>query len=277
VAGFVGANVAGDAFTEQTFEHLALGNGCELVDDDGEVALDSPECVEALELYGELQQDYSVPGGQDVDTTRAAYFAGQAAMIIWSTFILDEMAGLREDAKPTCPQCAADPTFLATNSGVVTSIEGPSGSDPATFGEITSWVITAEAATDPSTEFVRYMMTDGYEPWLAIAPEGKVPVRAGESAGSTTYIDAWAAMPVGVDTKLPLSEVYGQDVIDALATGPDQLQRWALPQGQGDLLGAIQGERPVATAVNEVSTGTDPKEAAATAAEVVRAAQESIP
>ena len=33
VAGFVGATVAGDAFTEQTFEEIGLGNGCELVDD----------------------------------------------------------------------------------------------------------------------------------------------------------------------------------------------------------------------------------------------------
>ena len=101
VAGFVGANIAGDAFTEQTFEHIGLGNDCQLVDEEGEVTFDSAECVEALDFYGELQQDYSVSGAQDVDTTRASYFAGQAAMIIWSTFILDEMAGLRNDALPT--------------------------------------------------------------------------------------------------------------------------------------------------------------------------------
>ncbi len=41
VAGFVGANVAGDAFTAQTFEEIGLGNGCELVDDEGEVTFDS--------------------------------------------------------------------------------------------------------------------------------------------------------------------------------------------------------------------------------------------
>ena len=70
-------------------------------------------------------------GAQDVDTTRASYFAGQAAMIIWSSFILDEMAGLRNDALPTCPECKKNPAFLAENSGVVTSIQGPSGSEPA--------------------------------------------------------------------------------------------------------------------------------------------------
>src|SRR4051794_4402140 len=31
VAGFVGANVAGDAFTSQTFEEIGLGNNCQMV------------------------------------------------------------------------------------------------------------------------------------------------------------------------------------------------------------------------------------------------------
>ena len=26
-------------------------------------------------------------------------------MIIWSSFLLDELAGLSNDARPTCPQC----------------------------------------------------------------------------------------------------------------------------------------------------------------------------
>jgi multiple sugar transport system substrate-binding protein len=275
MAGFVGANVAGDAFTEQTFEELGPGNACQLVDDDGDVTFDSDECAEALDFYGQLQQDYSVSGAQDVDTTRASYFAGQGAMLIWSSFILDEMAGLRNDALPTCPECADDPGYLAKNSGVVTSIQGPSGTEPATFGEITSWTITAESATDPAKQFVEYMMTDGYEPWIAIAPEGKIPVRAGDSPGATNYSDAWAAMDVGVDTKAPLSEFYSQDVIDALTSGTDSLSRWAIPQGQGDLLGAIQGEQPVANAVNEVSNGTSAEDAAKEAADAIRAVQDS--
>jgi multiple sugar transport system substrate-binding protein len=273
VPGFIGANVAGDAFTEQTFEEIGLGNGCELVDDSGEVTFDSDECVAALDFYGQLQQDYSVAGAQDVDTTRAAYFAGKGAMLIWSSFILDEMAGLRKDALPTCPQCKSDPAFLAKNSGVVTSIQGPSGSGPATFGEVTSWTIPSDSATDSAKKFVNYMMTDGYEPWIEIAPEGKIPVRTGDKAGATTYSDAWSKMKVGVDSKAPLSKFYSQDVIDALTSGADNLSRWAIPQGQGDLLGAIQGEQPVAGAVNEVANGTSAADAAKKAADAIRAAQ----
>jgi multiple sugar transport system substrate-binding protein len=273
VAGFIGANVAGDAFTEQTFEELGLGNGCQLVDDSGAVTFDSPECVAALDFYGKLQQNYSVTGAQDVDTTRAAYFAGKGAMLIWSSFILDEMAGLRKDALPTCPECKSDPAFLAKNSGVVTSIQGPSGTGPATFGEITSWTIPSDSATDSAKKFVNYMMTDGYQPWIKIAPEGKIPVRTGEKAGSTTYSDAWSKMKVGVDTKAPLSKFYSPDVIKALTSGADNLSRWAIPQGQGDLLGAIQGSQPVAGAVNQVANGTSAADAAKKATDAIKAAK----
>ena len=276
MAGFVGATAPGDAFTEQTFEQVALGNDCQLVNTDGEIELDSSQCVEAFEFYGDLVTNYSVPGAQDVDTTRATYFAGDAAMFIWSSFVLDEMAGLREDAKPTCPECVDDPAFLAENTGVVTSIAGPESAGPAQFGEITSWTVTAGANAEDSQAFIEYMMGDGYEPWIAIAPEGKVPVRFGTPDEPTLYSDLWATLPAGVDTKAPLSDFYAPEVLDAVAAGPENIARWGIPQGQGDLLGALQGEQPVATAVSEVSQGGDAEQAASTAAEAARSVQESI-
>lgn len=276
-AGFVGATAPGDAFTEQTFEQLALGNGCELVSEDGTIQLDSPACVESFRFYGDLVSNYSVPGAQDVDTTRATYFAGDAAMFIWSSFVLDELAGLRADAMPSCPECADDPAFLAKNTGVVTAIQGPDGTNPAQFGEITSWAVTQGANVDAATQFIEFMMSDGYEDWIAIAPEGKVPVRAGTPDEPTLYSDAWASLPVGVDTKAPLSDFYSAEVLDAVAAGPQDLARWGLTQGQGDLLGALQGEQPVATAVSEVTQGTDPQEAATQAAETARSVAESLP
>jgi multiple sugar transport system substrate-binding protein len=276
VAGFVGATAPGDAFTEQTFEQIALGNDCQLVNDDGEVELDSDQCVAALEFYGELTGNYSVPGAQDVDTTRATYFAGDAAMFIWSSFVLDELAGLREDAKPSCAECASDPAFLANNTGVVTAIAGPDADGPAQFGEITSWTITEGANTEDAQAFIEYMMGTGYEEWIGIAPEGKVPVRTGTPDDPTIFSEAWATLPAGVDTKAPLSDFYAPEVLEAVAAGPADLARWGITQGQGTLLGALQGELPVSTAVNEVSQGGDPAAAAATAAETARSIAESL-
>ena len=277
VAGFVGATVPNDAFTQQTFEHLALGNGCDLVDDAGEVTIDSQECVDAFAFYGDLVTDYSVPGAQDVDTTRATYFAGQAAMVVWSSFILDEMAGLRADAAPSCPECQADPAFLARNSGIVTAIAGPDGAEPAQFGEVVSWAITAESATEPAQQFVQYMMSDGYEAWIGFAPEGKFPARQGNAEAATAYVDAWQTLPAGVDTKAPLSDFYSPEVLEALRTSPDTFSRWGITQGQGDLVGAILGELPVPQAVSALAGGeVDAAEAAERAAESVSSIQDSL-
>src|ERR1700754_590507 len=212
--GFAGATAPGDAFTQQTFEHMALANGCELVNSAGEITIASPQCVAAFEFYRDLITNYSVPGTQDVDTVRAAYFSGQAAMAVWSTFMLDELAGLRNDAKPSCPECVADPTFLARNTGVVTALRGPDGTAPAQFGEVVNWAITSEATSDLAQQFVQFMMSDGYVDWLAFAPEGKFPARSGSTPGGTEFVDRWKTLPVGVDTEGPLTQFYPPEVLN---------------------------------------------------------------
>lgn len=277
IAGFSGATVPNDAFTQQTFEHLALGNGCQLGDEQGTVTLDDPACVASFELYEDLITSYSVAGAQDVDTTRATYFAGESAMVVWSSFILDEMAGLRADALPSCAECIADPAFLACNSGVVTAISGPDGAQPAQFGEVVSWTVTAGAQAEPAQQFLTYMMGDGYLDWLAIAPEGKVPTRQGTAESPTEYLDAWSTLPAGVDTKAPLSDFYPPEVLEALRTSPDTIQPWGITQGQGALIGAILGELPVPQAISAMTGGElDPQAAAQQAADAVRTIQESV-
>ncbi|SNR89253.1 ABC transporter substrate-binding protein [Blastococcus mobilis] len=277
VAGFTGATVPNDAFTQQTFEHLALGNARQLVDDEGEVALDSDECVAAFEFYDQLITDYSLSGAQDVDTTRAAYFAGQAAMVVWSSFILDEMAGLRADALPTCPECTDDPAYLARNSGVVTAIAGPDSDEGAQFGEIVSWVVTVGARSDAATRFVTYMMEDGYEEWIDFSPEGKVPTRQGTADEPTRFIDAWSTLPAGVDTKAPLGDFYPAEVLEDLRTSPDTISPWGIPQGQGALVGASLGELPVPQAIAAMTADEmEPGEAAQQAADALREIAQSL-
>ncbi|MEV7605904.1 extracellular solute-binding protein [Paenarthrobacter sp. NPDC089322] len=277
LAGLVAANKPGEAFTQQTFEHIAQGNGCEMVNKEGDITFDSPECVESLAFYRDVLKDYSAAGAQDVDTVRASYFAGQAAMAIWSTFILDEMAGLRNDAMPTCPECAADPAFLAKNTGVVTGIQGPDGDQPAQFGEIVSWTATKDSASDSARKFMEYFMSDGYADWLSIAPEGRLPVRSGTAANPTEYSDKWKTMPAGVDKKEPLGDFYSAEVLSVLQSGPDDLKRWGITQGQGDLVGAALGELPIAKAVSDVTSGgVDPETAAKQAADSLRSIQDSL-
>jgi multiple sugar transport system substrate-binding protein len=277
VAGITAATIPGDAFTQQSFEYFAMGNGCELVDDDGNVTLDSSNCVETFDFYANLAKNFSVAGNQDVDSTRATYFAGQAAMLVWSSFILDEMAGLRNDALPTCAECRDNPAFLAENSGVVTGVQGPDGDEPAAYGEIVSWVVTADAATDAAADYIRYLMSDGYQDWFAIAPEGKVPTRQGTEDDPEQFISAWEGLDAGVDTKAPLSDFYDAETLEAVRTSPETIQRWGFEQGQGALVGATLGELPVATALNELVSGSGTAEEAAQQAQAaVVEIQESL-
>jgi multiple sugar transport system substrate-binding protein len=276
LSGITMATVANDAFTAQSFEFLALGNNCQLVDDAGKVTLDAPQCVDTFGLYGDLVGNYSVKGDQDVDTTRAGYFAGKAAMVLWSSFILDEMAGLRNDAKPNCPECAKDPAFLAKNSGFVTAVKGPDGAEPAGYGELTSWSITS-GADKSAQDFVKFMMDDGYLEWLGIAPEGKFPARKGTATEPEKFSDGWNGLKAGVDTKKPLSEVYPAEVLDGLRNSPDSFARWGITQGQGKLVGATLGELPVPKAINALAGGqTDAAGACKQATEAVKSIQTSL-
>jgi multiple sugar transport system substrate-binding protein len=259
--GITLATDPGDPFTQQTFESLALGNDCQLVTSAGDVRLDSPACVHTFEMYGELARRYSPQGTQTVDTTRASYFAGQSAMIDWSTFLLDELAGLRSDALPTCDQCQDDPTYLAKNTGLVTAIQGPDGSAPAGYGEIVSWAFLV-GHKKPAADYVRYMMSDGYRDALAIAPEGKYPVRNGDATDPTKFGDEWPSLPAGVDKKKPLDQVYDAATLKQVATAISTLQRWAIPEGQGDLLGPTVSELAIPKAVAALANGSSPQDAA---------------
>jgi multiple sugar transport system substrate-binding protein len=268
LAGITVATAPADPFTQQTFEHFALANGCELVDDAGEVTLDSPECTATFEFFSELAGEFSLEGNQDVDTTRASYFAGEAAMIIWSSFLLDELAGLRNDALPTCDECDENPAFLAENSGIVSAIQGPDGSEPASFGEIVSFAIMADAAPE-AQDFVQWMM-DGqpYLDWLGIAPEGKVPVRMGTADNPTEFADAWTELEAGVDTLEVLSAIYPPEALTAVAEAPGSFDRWGIPQGQGQLAGVVAGQLIVPQAISDMlNADLSPDDAAARAAE----------
>jgi multiple sugar transport system substrate-binding protein len=277
VAGFVGATAAGDAFTQQTFEHVALANNCELVDNGGQVTLDSPPCQAAFSFYDDLVRTASVPGAQDADTTRATYFAGKAATMIWSSFILDELAGLRNDAAPSCPECTGNPRFLVDNTGIVTALSGPDGTQPAQFGEIVSWSVVNGAAADPSARFIEFMMNDGYPDWLGFAPEGKIPARTGTKDDPKKFTNLWRTLPAGVDAKKPLADFYPPDVLDSLAGSLDTFRRWGFTQGQGPLVGASLGELPVPQAVAAMTSGeVDAATAAKQAQDAVTELQKTL-
>jgi multiple sugar transport system substrate-binding protein len=260
LAGIALPTTPSDTFTQESFEAFALANGCQLVDEEDALTLDSPQCENATSLYGDLARNYSVAGNQDVDTTRATYFAGKSAMLVWSTFILDELAGLREDALPTCPECRDDPEFLANNTGVVTRLQGPDASEDAQYGDETGFAIMDDADAQTGN-LVEYLMSDAYMDWIAIAPEGKIPVRLGTEDEPRKYIDEWSELEIGVDTKRRFDTVFDAEIIEAVRAGAEQFDRWGFGHSEngGRLVGAALGELPMTQAIGEVvSSDADP-------------------
>jgi multiple sugar transport system substrate-binding protein len=261
MAGITLATTPGENFTAQTFEHVALAAGCQIVDESGAVQLTSPPCRRAFELYVDLARSYSIGGRQDVDTTRDAYFAGRAAMIFWSPFLLDAMAGLRDDAVPTCPQCRRDPAYLARNSGLVGALSSD-GRAPAQFGEWSSWGIVASPRVGAAKRFVEYMLTDGYLRWLALSPQGKYPARPGDALDPERFVRGWAQLESGVGRKAPLRRFYSAAAIDSLSDGVRGFQRWGFAQGQAALMGQLRGPQPVPRALAAAISGEETPEAA---------------
>ena len=260
--GFVAATKVDENFMSQVLEHVFLANGVSPVGPDGIQPLDEGATIEVLEFYKAIAEA-SPPGDLYWDQSRTLYFSGNAAMIIWSPFILDELAGLRDSAPPTIND---DPTSsaLAAATGVVTTFAGPSNPDGAAWGDVRYFGITSDASTDSAMEFVEYSMSEGYGATLAIAPEGKFPVRRGTADNPTEYADLWATLDVGVDRKAPLGDLYEASMIDEIVSGLDVAQRWGVADGQLAAASAIINSQVINRLVREYIDGE--RDAAATVA-----------
>ena len=176
-------------------------------------------------------------------------------MIFWSPFLLDAMAGLRDDAMPTCPQCREDPAFLARNSGLVGALGNGRRRERAQYGSITRGASSRVAAVEPAKRFVAYMLSDGYARWLALSPQGKYPVRLGDAADPERFARQWANLRSGVERKAPLERFYSAESIESLGEGVRSFRRWGFEQGQAALLGALVGPQPISKAVGAAISG----------------------
>ena len=251
--GFVAATKVDENFMSQVLEHVFLANGVSPVGADGFAPLDEAKTTEVLEFYKAIAEA-SPPGELFWQQSRELYFAGQAAMIIWSPFILDELAGLRDSAPPTIND---DPTSseLASKTGIVTTFSGPSNPDGAAWGDVRYFGITNDADTDAAMEFVKFSMDEGYTQTLSIAPEGKFPVRRGTADEPAKFSEAWAQLPVGVDRKAPLGDLYAQEMIDEIVGGLDVAQRWGVAEGQLSLASKMINAQVVNRVVRQFIDG----------------------
>lgn len=246
---FVAATKIDENFMSQVLEHVFLANGVSPVDADGFREFDEKATTEVLDFYKMIAKA-SPPGELYWKQSRELYFAGKTAMIIWSPFILDELAGLRDSDPPTIND---DPTSreLAGKTNVVTSFSGPSNPAGAAWADIRYFGVTNDANTDVAADFVAFSMNEGYASTLSIAPEGKFPVRRGTAENPTQFLDIWATLEVGVDRKAPLSELYPAETVQRIVGGLESANRWGVKEGQLSLASKIVNSQIINRVVRE--------------------------
>ena len=228
--GFVAATKIDETYMMQLIEHISLAAGYSPVNADGSVNEDTDKLKTVLSFYKTIA-DASPEGDLFWKQSREQYLGGNAAMIIWSPSLLDELGGLRDSAPVTIN---SDPTTkeLAKNTGFVTVFAGPGNDAGAAYADVRYLGITADANTDVAADFVKFVVSKGYGDWLGMAPEGKFPVRMGTFGGNKDYENLWASLDVGVDRKEPLSNIYPKQVINSIVEGLSVGDRWGVSDGQ---------------------------------------------
>jgi multiple sugar transport system substrate-binding protein len=197
----------GQNFGHQIFEQVAISNDAWPFDENGNVTMDTPEMVAALEFYTNLQE-CAIPGPQYWRGAREAYEYGQSGMMFYSTYIMDDLVDGSGKEDGSMVELAYED--LAARTGFAPSMEGPNGA--ATYGQLVALGIMRDA--DPvAVDVVKFFMTgENYQSILALAPMGKVPVL--ESA-----VDEWS-------TSSNYFEYYPAETLAAVAAGYDSMQRW---------------------------------------------------
>jgi multiple sugar transport system substrate-binding protein len=240
--------------THNAFEHLALGNGCELVDNNGQVRLLDENCRDALEFYFTIVHNYSPSGVQTDTSTRNAYLEGRTGLIMGPPSLLPMLAGLDPANLPRCPDCTTS-DFLAQNSGVLTSISG-SGPEarPANFSQVIYLGITTSANRELAQTFTQFWFDEGYEQWLAVESERRVPMRWGTAAEPRRFIDRWGTQPL-TGSDLSLQDIYGEEVVARLRDNVASANRWGIPQAHGGLVTQLYEELTISVVLQEMLSG----------------------
>jgi multiple sugar transport system substrate-binding protein len=227
----------GQNYGHQVFEQVAISNNAWPFDAEGNVSFNTPEMIEALAFYADLQR-CSQPGPQYWRGAREAYQYGTSGMLFYSTYIMDDLvdgSGLEEGGNV---DVAVED--LPGNTGFASTMEGPNGS--ATYGQLVTLGITRDA--DPEAQaVVEYFLSEGYQDVLALAPFGKVPVRK-------SAVEAWA-------TSSDYFANYSEETLAEIANGYDAMQRWLFRPDydatQRAVIGDIEGRLLIPTVISNIA------------------------
>ncbi len=227
----------GQNYGHQVFEQVAISNNAWPFDEDGNVTMDTPEMIEALQFYTDLQ-NCAAPGPQYWQGARELYQLDQSGMLFYSTYIMDDLvdgSGLADGGQI---EIAVDE--LAANTGFASEMVGPNGS--ASYGQLVTMAIMQGA--DPAAQkVVEFFLTEGYADVLGLAPFGKVPVL--ESA-----VEPWK-------NSSEYFANYSDETLEQIANGYDTMQRWLFRPDydatERAVVGDIEGRLLIPTVISNIA------------------------
>ncbi len=235
--GLVLGTDPGQNYGHQVFEQVAISNDAWPFDAEGNVTMNTPEMIEALEFYTSLQ-DCAAPGPQYWRGAREAYEYDQSPMLFYSTYIMDDLvegSGLEEGG-----QVELATEDLAAQTGFAPRMEGPNGS--ASYGQLVTLAIIQDA--DPEAmDVIQFFMTEGYQDVLALAPFGKVPVLK-------SAVEEWKDAS-------PFFQEYDPETLEEIANGYETMQRWLFRPDynatQRAVIGDIEGRLLIPQVVSNIA------------------------
>ena len=254
-SGIVVATDAKLSSTQRIFEHLAIANGCRLVDAQGEIVSIHPACLETLDYYRDLINQFSPIGFQTDDSALKAYLSGRTAMIMTTPEALPVLAGLDSFVQPRCPECAANPLYLVENSGLITSFSGyETYGTAANYADMTLLGITTAADTEAAQALAAFWFTDGYADWLTLFPERKVPLRLDSAETPNQFLDLWRNAPLR-DGSPSLAGLFGDANATLLTSNLETTERWGFKEGQGRVIGEVYPSLEMSQMLQELLSG----------------------
>jgi len=227
----------GQNYGMQVFEQVAISNNAWPFDADGNVTMNTPEMIAALEFYTSLQ-DCAAPGPQYWRGARENYELDQSGMLFYSTYIMDDLVdGSGLEGGGSVDIQVAD---LPGNTGFASEMVGPNGS--ASYGQLVTLGIM-QGADPVAQDVVKFFLTDGYQDVLALAPFGKVPVLA-------SAVDGWM-------TSSDYFQYYSEDTMNQIANGFETMQRWLFRPDYGAteraVIGDIEGRLLIPTVISNIA------------------------
>lgn len=238
----------GQNYPHQVFEQFAMSNDAWPFDENGNVTMDSPEMVETLKFYTDLQR-CAMPGPQFWRGARESYELDQSGMLFYSTYIMDDLVdGSGMEGGGNIEIVVED---LPLKTGFASMMEGPNGS--ASYGQLVTLGIM-QGADPAAKDVVEFFLTEGYIDVLSLAPFGKVPVLK-------SAVGEWGTLS-------PYFENYSDDTLGQIAGGFDTMQRWLFRPDydatERAVVGDIEGLKLIPQAISYIALeGTmDPETAA---------------